>query len=211
MAKFELPKLKPVDEIKHDQDVIGKNLGELDRMIHDNMIQCYMHCAQHRDTSLMVRLMNDIIVKDKNGYRRQGIIAHMKYFTPMRLSGNTIKLSGKDEKTGKEADFRLEQAAQTPFWELTTEGPAILKPMYQDGTLGMINRAIASFQKAVANTNEQGLPIDPTKPFYSGKNLDAMNNFVVSVKQLEAVIPIDDTKERVEAQRKQAEAGKQAA
>jgi len=202
--KFELPALKTVDEIKADQDTIKVNLTALDEMIHANMVQCLMHCAKHRDTSLMVRLMLEVVDGDNSGYRRQGMIAWMKYFSPMRLSGKTIKLTGKDDKTGKEQSFNLEDAARTPFWKLTREGAPILRPIYQDGPLGAINRAIRDFQKAVANTNDKGLPIDESKPFYDGKNVETMSQFMVEVKKLEAVIPVDDTKDVRTAQKKQA-------
>lgn len=203
--KVKLPELKSVDEIKADQDTIKTTLTSLDQMIHDNMVQCLLHCQKHRDSTLMVRLLVDVVEQDANGYRRQGMIAWMRYFSPMRLSGKVIKLSGKDEKTGKEQAFDIEGAVSTPFWKLTREGPAILKPQYQDNYLGAINRVIKSFQQAVANTNDKGLPIDETKPFYSGKHTDTMNAFMVQVKQLEAVIPLDDTKDVQQAQKKQAE------
>lgn len=204
MAKIELPKLLSVEEIKADQDSIKKNLTELDQQIHLNALQCLMHCEQHRDTSLMVRLLMEIIDADTTGYRRQGLIAWMKYFSPMRLSGKTINMSGKTD--GKEQPFNLEEAFKTPFWKLTREAPAMLRPMYQQGILGAINKAIKDFETALENTNEKGDPIDKTKPFYKGKNKDVLVNFSNEVKKLAVIVPADSTKDIDMAQKKQAEA-----
>lgn len=206
---IELPKLLTSDEIKLDQDSIKKNLTQLDQQIHLNAVQCIMHCEQHRDTSLMVRLLTEIIDADTTGYRRQGLIAWMKYFTPMRLSGKTINMSGKvmDEvKKGMvEQPFDCHTALLTPFWKLTRETPEQLRPIYQQGVLGAINKAIKDFEEAVANTNADGQPIDKSKPFYKGKHKDTISNFTVEVKKLAAIVPSDSTKDIDAAQKKQAE------
>ena len=203
MAKIELPKLLSVDEIKLDQDSIRKTLTALDQQIHMNAVQCLMHCAEFRDTSLMVRLLTEIIDGDTTGYRRQGLIAWMKYFSPMRLSGKTINMSGKID--GKEQAFHLEEAFKTPFWKLTREAPAELRPMYQQGVLGSITNAIKQFEAAMENT-QNGQPIDKTKPYYKGKNADVLVNFANEVKKLAVIVPADSTKDIDQAQKKQAEA-----
>ena len=210
-AKIEtvLPAMLSADEIKVDQDSIKKNLNDLDRQIHLNAVQCMMHCEKHRDTSLMVRLLVEIIDGDKTGYRRQGLIAWMKYFTPMRLSGKTINMSGKDDN-GKELPFNIEAAYKTPFWKLVKEPENKLRPMYQQGVIGAINKAIKDFEEAVANTKE-GQPIDKDKPFYKGKNVDTLVQFAVEVKKLQAVVPADSTQDIDKAQKKQAQLAAQAA
>lgn len=201
--KIELPKLLSVDEIKLDQDSIRKNLTELDQQIHLNAVQCLMHCAEYRDTSLMVRLMTEIIDEDTTGYYRQGLIAWMKYFSPMRLSGKTINMSGKVD--GKEAPFNLEEALMTPFWKLVRQAPPELRPMYQQGVLGSITNAIKQFEAAMENT-ANGQPIDKTKPFFRGKNAEVLVNFTNEVKKLAVIVPADSTKDTDKAQQKQAEA-----
>jgi hypothetical protein len=207
MAKIELPKLLSSDEIKLDQDSIKKSLTALDLQVHNNAVQCLMHCMEHRDTSLMVRLLTEIIDADTTGYRRQGLIAWMKYFSPMRLSGKTVNMSGKVDKDGKsvEQPFDVEKAYATPFWKLTREAPAILRPIYQQGVLGAINKAIRDFEEAVANTNDKGEPIDKERPFYKGKNAPTLVNFATEVKKLAAIVPSDSTKDVDTAQKKQAE------
>jgi hypothetical protein len=67
--------------IKSDQDGIRVSLKDLDKRIHMNAVQCLLHAEKHGDTSLMRRLLVDII-DAKSGYRRQGIIAWMKEFSP---------------------------------------------------------------------------------------------------------------------------------
>ncbi len=209
MTKFELPKLLSSDEIKLDQDSIKKSLTALDQQVHLNAVQCLMHCHQHRDTSLMVRLLTEIIDADTTGYRRQGLIAWMKYFSPMRLSGKTINMGGKvlDEATGKmvEQPFDLEKAMLTHFWKLTREAPAQLKPIYQQGVMGSIQKAIKDFEDAVSNTNEAGEPINKDRPYYRGQNSAVLFNFATEVKKLAAIVPSDSTKDVDMAQKKQAE------
>lgn len=200
-----LPALLTADEIKLDQDSIKKSLTALDQQIHLNAVQCLMHCEKHRDTSLMVRLLVEIIDGDTTGYRRQGLIAWMKYFSPLRLSGKTINMSGKGEDE-KEQPFNLEMALKTPFWRLTKEGPAVLRPLYQQGVIGAINKAIKDFEEAVANTNDQGEPIDKERPFYKGKNAATVINFTTEVKKLAVIVPADSTQDIDKAQKKQAQA-----
>lgn len=205
-----VPALLSADEIKLDQDSIKKTLNALDKQIHLNAVQCILHCEEHRDTSLMVRLLVEIIDADTTGYRRQGLIAWMKYFTPMRLSGKTINMSGKGDDE-KELPFNIEAAYKTPFWKLVKEPENKLRPMYQQGVIGAINKAIKDFEEAVANTNDKGEPIDKDKPFYKGKNSAVLINFAVEVKKLEAIIPADSTKDIDKAQQKQAQAAAAAA
>ncbi len=209
IVESKLPKLLSADEIKLDQDSIKKTLTALDQQIHLNAVQCLMHCEKHRDTSLMVRLLVEIIDADTTGYRRQGLIAWMKYFSPMRLSGKTINMSGKGDDE-KEQPFNLEAALKTPFWQLTRETPNVLRPMYQQGVIGAINKAIKDFEEAVANTKD-GQPIDKERPFFKGKNSAVLINFATEVKKLEAIIPADSTKDIDKAQQKQAQAAAAAA
>lgn len=214
-AVLVLPALLSPEEIKLDQDSIKKTLTGLDQQIHLNAVQCLLHCEKHRDTSLMVRLLTEIIDGDTTGYRRQGLIAWMKYYTPMRLKGKTIDMSGKveDKATGKfiEQPFNVEDAFKTPFWRLTREAPSILRPMYQQGVMGEINRAIKKFEDALANTKEDGTPIDKDKPFYKGKNAATIQQFAQEVKKLAVVIPPDSTQDVDKAQQKQRELAKDAA
>lgn len=198
-----LPALLSADEIKLDQDSIKKTLTSLDQQVHMNAVQCLMHCEKHRDPSLMIRLLVEIIEKDKNGYRRQGLIAWMQYFSPMRLTKNAINLSGKDEH-GKEQAFNVEKAMKTPFWVLTKE-VAVIKPIYQQGVLAAINKAVKDLEESILNTDENGQPVDKARPFFKGKNQAVLLNFATEVKKLGASIPADLTLDIDKAQKKQAE------
>lgn len=173
-----LPTLLGKDVIKRDQDTIRVALVKLDASIHANLIQCYMHAEKHGDTSLARRLLVDII-DDKTGYRRQGIIAHMRVFTPMELKGDVIKLTG--TRDGVPLPWRIEEANATPFWGLREAKEQVaLKPVWRPGIVGKVERAIREYKAAVSNTLiENGKvvgPIDKSKPFYDGIHLDKMDS-----------------------------------
>lgn len=195
-AKIELPELLSPAEIKKDQDGIRRTLTKLDAQIHANAIQCMLHCEKHRDTSLMRRLLVDII-DAKSGYRRQGLIAWMRQYSPMELSGDTINLSGM--KDGKERPFDVQKAAETPFWSLTRE-IAVVRPIYQESVLNKIEAAVREFKKAYENTGEDGKPKDASKPFYDGTHLDKVVDFFEQVEKLKGTIPADATREVRQAQ-----------
>jgi hypothetical protein len=160
--------------IKSDQDGIRVSLKDLDKRIHMNAVQCLLHAEKHGDTSLMRRLLVDII-DAKSGYRRQGIIAWMKEFSPMRLNIDVIKLDGM--KDGQRQPFRCDLAAQTPFTELASARELVpIRPIFRDGLTSKIERAIKEYKDAVANTEiVPGFgPRAKTagKPFYNGNRMD---------------------------------------
>ena len=171
---YAIPELLGKDVIKRDQDGIKKSLTKLDMAIHNNAVQCLMHAEKHGDTSLMRRLLVDI-VDAKSGYRRQGIIAWMRAYSPMELKGDVINLSGMTSD-GEKRPFKIEAADKAPFWTNAKFDEAIVKPVYRDSVMGKINAAIREFKAAVANTQD-GKPIDPTKPFYDGTNIDKVDEF----------------------------------
>ena len=200
----ELPKIWSPEEIKKDQDQIKASLSALDNQVHHNAVQCLIHAEKHGDTSLMVRLLTDIIDEDKTGYRRQGLIAWMKHFSPMRLSGKTINLSGTVEtKDGNivRQTFDTKGAWNNPFWTMFKEQGEVLKPFYQQSFLSQVERAIKAMEEAISNTQD-GKPINPEKPFFKGKHADTILNFAVEVKKLKAIIPSDSTMEEDRAKRK---------
>lgn len=170
-----LPELWTKDAIKQDQDGIRVSLTKLDGSIHANAVQCLMHAEKHGDTSLMRRLLVDI-VDAKSGYRRQGIIAWMRKYSPMELNKDVINLSG-TLADGSKRPFRVEEANKSPFTGSNEFAERVGKPIYRDTLLSKVNLAIKEFKNAVANTvvvNGQNTAIDPKKPFYDGINLDKM-------------------------------------
>jgi len=184
------------DIIRKTQDAIRKSLVGLDQAIHDNAVQCMLHAQEHGDTSLMRRLLVEII-DAKTGYRRQGLIVWMRTFTPMELTKDNINLSGVDAQGEKRA-WRIEEAHETPFWSLNA-ADEVVKPMFQDTWLGKINAATKEFRAAAQNTLN-GKPIDPTKPFYDGVGTDKIMSFFDEVEKLKANIPADSTKDVRKAQ-----------
>lgn len=186
-----LPKLLEKDAIKANQDVIRTNLLNLDILIHQNAIQCVMHAEKHGDTSLMRRLLVDII-DDKSGYRRQGVIAWMKKFTPMELSGDVIKLNGLMPDGETKRPWRIEEANRTFFGTMAEAQERVGKPVYRETLMSKINLAMKEWRNAKANTttDDGGKPIaiDKTKPFYNGLHMDAMDAFFNEVDQ--ALVPL---------------------
>lgn len=225
---------KPWDKaaIKTDQDGIKLDLSKLDVRIQNNHMQCLMHASLHGDTSLERRLLIDII-DEKSGYRRKGLIAHMRLFTPMELSGEVINLSGvvttswvaqiiklapegfQPPALGEKRPFLLELALQHPFTSLDVAREMVpYKPVFKDTILSRIEAAQRAYKAAIANTvivaGEPPKPIDPSKAFYDGIHLDKMDAAFDNIEAIMADVESwkDETKVVREAreQAKKAEA-----
>ena len=190
------------EAIKAGQDIIRVSLLNLDRSIHENAVQCMLHAEKHGDTSLMVRLLVDII-DSKTGYRRAGLINWMRKFSPMELSGKTINLSGTDGK-GNKRPFLVAEANATPFWTDSDNAERVAKPVFKDTLLSKIDTAYNEFTKAIENT-VNGKPVDPSKPFYDGIHSDKVADFFAAVKAMRDELPADETRAVRLAQAKQAE------
>ena len=166
--------LQSKDVIKADQDVIKSNLTKLDMAIHNNAVQCMLHAEKHGDTSLMRRLLVEVI-DTKTGYRRQGLINWMRKFSPMELKGDIINLSGVDLK-GEKRPFLVEKANETPFWSDSDNREMVAKPVFRSNLMSKINSSIKEFRAAIANTSN-GQPIDTTKPFFDCIYTDEVSAF----------------------------------
>jgi hypothetical protein len=192
------------DAIKSDQDGIKTTLQGLDKRIHENAVQCLIHAEIHGDTSLMRRLLVDSI-GELTGYRRQGLINWMRKFSPMELTKDNINLSGViDEASikalvkkfpddlneamftvGGKRPFLVKQANETPFWTDSDNAERVAKPVYRDNLTNKLDQAISEFEKALQNTLVTGTkvsPIDATKPYYDGVQLDKATEFFQSLK-----------------------------
>lgn len=183
------------DYIKRNQDTIRKSLIRTDQLIHNNAMDCMVHMYVHGDTSLMRRLIIDIAGKD-TGYRRQGIIAWMRAYSPAELKGDIINLSGM--RNGVKRPFDLKTANETPFWTSRKFDEAIARPVFRENFMAKIDLAYREFIKAVENT-VNGKPIDPSKPFFDGKHTEKVLDFFEEVKKLKENLPSDDTKVVTEA------------
>jgi len=189
--------LKTSDQIKQDQDGIRKALVSLDQSVHQNAVQCLLHAQEHGDTSLMRRLLVEII-DAKTGYRRQGLIIWMRTYSPMELEKDNINLSGVDPMTGLPRPWRIEEALETPFWALKA-ADEVVKPMFADTWKSKLNMASKEFRTAAQNTLN-GKPIDPTKPFYDGTGIEEVTKFFDMLDNAKATLPADNTKELRKAQ-----------
>jgi hypothetical protein len=175
---LQLPAIWPVDDIKKGQDTIKVNLTSIDGLIHENAVQCLMHAEKHGDTSLMRRLLVDII-DAKSGYRRQGIIAWMRTYTPMELKGDTINLSGVDAATGKKRPWRVQEANANPF-RSDRKFAEQAKPIYRDTLLSKVNLMIKEYKAAKANTKD-GKPVDASKAYLDVLHADKLEEFMDGV------------------------------
>lgn len=190
--------------IKDDQDGIKTVLGGLDLRVHANAIQCMIHAEIHGDTSLMRRLLVDTI-SEVTGYRRAGLINWMKKFTPMELKGkDNLDLSGTvtDDfvkslmkqfpnlklaklNEGDKRPWLIEQANATPFWTDKDNAERVARPVFRDTILGKFDQGIREFEAAVNNTtvvSGKAAPIDATKPYYDGVQMDKAMEFFQSIK-----------------------------
>lgn len=201
-----LPALLEKAVIKKDQDGIRVSLIKLDARIHANAVQCLLHAEKHGDTSLMRRLLVDI-VDAKSGYRRQGLIAWMRQFSPMELKGDNITLSGTID--GERRSFKIEEANKTPFTSLASAREMLAtRPVFKDNLTSKMERAIKEYRAAVENTIlEPGQPPKPKdikKPFYNGIHLDKMESFFDTVEgQLSEVLSWNDSTKDVFVAREQ--------
>lgn len=205
-----MPELLAKDVIKKDQDGIRVSLVKLDVAIHANAVQCLMHAEKHGDTSLMRRLLIDI-VDDKSGYRRQGLIAWMRRFSPMELRGDVIKLTG--TINGEPIPFDVATANITPFTSIPEFAEKVeWRPQFKDGFVGKIERALRDYRSAVENTKiENGRvvgPIDPKKPYYEGIHLEKMDQIFDEISAASAKFETfsDDTATVHAARKQRAEA-----
>lgn len=179
------------DEIKAGQDIIRTNLTSMDKLVHDNAVQCLMHAEKHGDTSLMRRLLVETL-GGKNGYRTRGLINWMRKFSPMELKGDTVNLSG--VKDGQKRPFKIVEANAMPFWLDSDNDERVSKPVFQETLLSPISRVVKTITDAMENT-VNGKPVDAAKPFFDGLHGDNLIDFATKVKELVDALPKDNTLE----------------
>lgn len=223
VVKLVIPELLPREEIKKGQESIRRRLTNLDTDIRANALQCLIHASVHRDTSLMRRLVVDVLdaVDGKNGYRVKGLIAWIRAFSPIELKGKDMNLSGRLTAGGKaaliekfpgvelehsmvvgeERPFLIEQAMMTPLWDVSRE-VALVKPVFRDTLMSGINSAMKNFRNAMDNTDENGKPIDPDKPYFNGVQSEKVVDFFAQVERLQSQLPKDDSKIVFDAEEK---------
>ncbi len=214
--------------IKTDQDKIRKSIISLDKSVHDNGVQCLMHAEKHGDTSLMRRLIVEIlgVRTATTGYRTQGFINWMRKFSPMELKGDTINLSGIMTEAGKLAmikqfpdidqallvvgekrPFLVELANKTFFASDRDNDEQVLKPVYTETLVS----PVLAFSKKVTDAMENtvnGKPVDASKYFFDGIHGDALMNAATQIAAIVNALPKDSTLEvrKVQARLKEDQA-----
>lgn len=194
--------LKSKDEIKSDQDLIRGTLISLDAAVHANAVQCMLHAEKHGDTSLMRRLLIDI-VDEKSGYRRQGLIQWMRKYSPMELKGKDINLSGLDAH-GVKRPFLVEEANLDHFAK-NQQFREKVKPLYQEVLLSKPSAFIKEIHQAMENTLN-GKPIDVKKPYFAGLHGDKLVEFADYIKAGMDALPADASLTVAKAKQQIAEA-----
>lgn len=180
------------DVIKEGQDKIRKSIMSLDMDVHANAVQCLLHAEKHGDTSLMTRLLTEIL-DDKTGYRRQGLIMWMRAFSPMELNGKKITLTGMNDANVKRP-FLVDKANATPFYSAPRFNSETVRPIFQDTLLSKFDVMVREFEASWSNTKD-GKAIDPKKPFYNGVNGAQILDFIAKGKEMRESIKSDDTRE----------------
>lgn len=175
-----LPHMLSSDEIKKGQDVIKKTFTGVFNDIHFNAVQCMMHAEKHGDTSLMTRLLMDCQLKE-NGFRLQGLIMWMREFSPMELHKNVIKLDGM--KDGLKRPWRIAEAHATPFAKSKRFDTEVV-PIFRDTLLSPLRKSIKDFKAAIENTKDDGEPVNPSKPHYSGVHRDKVEKFYAELENM---------------------------
>jgi hypothetical protein len=193
-----LLKLETKDQIKADQDGIRTSIVALDMNVHANAVQCLMHAEKHGDTSLMARLLNDVL-DEKTGYNRRGLIRWMRMFSPMELDGKKITLTGVDED-GNKRPFLISKANATPFYLSSQLNQQGAKPVFQDTLVSKFDTMVKEFENSWANTqnvNGELVAIDTTKPHYIGTPAAAAKviDFITAGKVLRGNLSSDDSRE----------------
>lgn len=173
-----MPELMEKSAIKKEQDGIRRTLVKLDANVHSNAVQCLIHAEKHGDTSLMRRLLVEII-DSKSGYRRQGLISWMRAFSPMELVGDTIKLTG-TLADGTRKPFDIKTADKTPFASAREFAEVTVKPFFRESFLSKLEAARREYDRAKSNTVD-GKPIDKTKAFWSGLHTEDVDTFFASL------------------------------
>lgn len=191
------------DVIKRDQDGIRRSMVKLDASVHANAVQCLLHAEATGDTSLMRRLLVDII-DAKSGYRRQGLIAWMREFSPMELSGDVIKLTG--TINGERKPFRVDEANKTAFTELAGAREFVgERPVFRDNITSQVERAVKAYRAAAENTlvepGKSARPKDAKKPFLSALHMDKLEDGFAKIEGIVAEINAlpDSTKDVYDA------------
>jgi hypothetical protein len=183
-----VPALLAKDVIKRAQNDIRYVLTRTDAVIHCIAIQCYLHAFTHGDTSLMRRLLVETFDK-KSGFRLQGLIGHMRMFTPMELKGDVIKLSGMDGDVRRA--WRIEEANERPFWTIKElDEQVVERPVFRNGLVGKIQRIMKEYRSSIDNTliDDNGKvvgPKDVSKPFFNGTHLDEVD---AGFDEIEAIV-----------------------
>ena len=144
--------LKTTAQVKSAIKSIKTTGAKLQQAIHETGMQCLHHAQQHGDTTLLASLVDAM----PRSTRREDFKLWVHAHSPLTVSFN--KKEGKHEVKGKNitdaANWKLEEAEATPFWDFTEDKPSKL---YTPEAMMHALRAIAvRAEKEAAKQKEQG-------------------------------------------------------
>lgn len=127
-----------------------RNAGKkYDALVHETAIQCLMHAQEHGDVRLMDRLVGAL----GRSTRKNGLVFWVETFSPIRWNGDAkIGLLKEDAKTY--TPFNVEDADETPFWDLAPEPP--VKPFNLAELLKLIEGLDKRIDRAVDKGTFEG-------------------------------------------------------
>lgn len=144
MPKINAPTYGPVTvataaaDVVRAIDQIGRRGKLLDTLVHKTAVSCLYHMQQHGDVRLMSRLVQSM----PRSARRKGLIRWIEDYAPLaqQIKATKTDVDIQLRRGRADAEFRLSDAALTPYWEHTPERAP--QPMTVDKLVAMIDRQL---------------------------------------------------------------------
>lgn len=121
-------KLQAAKDIRAAIKVIAKKGPELDKLVHDTVIQCMAHAKEHGDVTLLGELVGGCTMKDGKvtqnfeagalgscGYGVGDLKSWIMGHTPIRFNNSTGAI-GMPKGWQAEEKWKLDLAQENPFW-----------------------------------------------------------------------------------------------
>lgn len=152
----------------------GKNF---DTDVHNTAVQCLLHAKQHGDVSLMAKL---VTVMPKSS-RQLALIEWVNTFSPIVLRRNpkTKMFEGKLVKGYTDANFKIDEANNTAFYDLTSEREPT--QYTSDTFIRRLEGMIKAIERASENYSQEDMEksrLDELKQKFAAFNTELRVNFV---------------------------------
>lgn len=183
---------------------VVQHVQAADPLVHEAAVQTAAHAEKHGDWTLIHRLMVGL---KNSGYRFQGVRVWIEAFTPLRFPADKNSDGGFTVKVLKPGDdgytpWNIEGMNDTPFTAFEPANERVGKPIYADDFVKGIFGAKDRFLRLLENTNSDGTPRDPAKPYYRGD----VPKMLAFIGQLEGLNRPEDATKAEDEKRAQREA-----